>query len=180
MFREEKSAGTELGFAAHELTRHGRLVPDEMVCRVVEVWLRVHDGEFVFDGFPRSLGQADVLERTLSERNTPLDVALLMEADFETIARRVESRVVCSICSSNLSLGLHVATLDAPCPKCGGNLFRRGDDSLETLRLRMQEYAQKTEPLVSHYGRKGLLHTVDATRTPDLVFGSISSILESQ
>ena len=180
MFREEKTAGTELGVAAHELTREGKLVPDEMVCRVVQAWLRTHDGEFIFDGFPRGLGQASALEKMLAARGTPLDVALFLEADFTTIASRVQSRLVCSNCRTNRSLGLHIANADDPCPKCGGKLVRRPDDNLETLQLRMQEYAEKTEPLVSHYRQLGLLRAVDSTRTPDLVFASVASILEAR
>ena len=178
MFREEKAAGTELGIAADKLTRHGKLVPDEMVCLVVKAWLKTHDGEFIFDGFPRSLGQASALEGMLAERGTPLDVALLLEADFDTIASRVQSRLVCSKCRTNLSMGLHIANADAPCPKCGGKLIRRGDDNLETLQLRMKEYAEKTEPLVTHYRELGLLRAADSTRAPDLVFASVAAILE--
>ena len=180
MFREENAAGTEIGIAAEKLTRHGKLVPDEMVCHMVKAWLKAHDGEFIFDGFPRSLGQAGALEGMLAERNTPLDVALLLEADFDTIASRVESRLVCSKCRTNLSLGLHIASADAPCPRCGGKLIRRGDDNLETLQLRMAEYGEKTEPLVSHYSRLGLLRPIDSTRTPDLVFAAVTAILEGQ
>ena len=180
MFREEKAAGTELGISAEKLTRHGKLVPDEMVCRVVNAWLKAHDGEFIFDGFPRSLGQADALEGMLAERNTPLDVALLLEADFDTIASRVQSRLVCSKCRTNLSLGLHIASVDALCPKCGGKLIRRSDDNLETLHVRMKEYADKTEALVSHYSDLGLLRVVDSTRTPDLVFESVAAILQGR
>ena len=180
MFREEQATGTELGIAAEKLTRHGKLVPDEMVCRVVNAWLKAHGGEFIFDGFPRSLGQAGALEEMLAARNTPLDVALLLEADFDTIASRVQSRLVCTTCRTNLSLGLHVASVDAFCPKCDGKLIRRGDDNLETLHLRMKEYAEKTEPLVSHYSDLGLLRAVDSTLTPDLVFASVAAILEGQ
>ena len=180
MFREEMASGTELGIAADQLTQRGKLVPDEMVVQVVGAWLRTHDGEFIFDGFPRSLGQADALASLLAERKTPLEVALFLEADYETIASRVESRLVCSKCRTNLSLGLHVANAESPCPKCGGKLIRRGDDNVETLQLRIHEYKEKTEPLVAHYRQLGLLRTVDSTRTPELVFASIADILERQ
>ena len=116
----------------------------------------------------------------LAERNTPLDIVLFLEADFETISSRVESRLVCSKCRTNLSRGLHVADARSACPKCGGKLSRRIDDNMETLQLRMQEYREKTEPLVSHYSQLGLLRSVDSTRTPDLVFASITGILEGR
>jgi adenylate kinase len=180
MFREEMAAGTELGRDADRLTRHGKLVPDEMVCKVVAGWLAAHNGEFVFDGFPRSLGQADALESMLGKRGTPLDAAIFLEADFETISSRVMSRVVCTNCRTNLSLGLHVADAETACPRCGGKTVRRSDDNIETLQLRMREYGEKTKPLVDHYRERGFLHVVDSTLTPDLVFASISSILEGR
>ena len=180
MFREERAAGTELGIAAEQLTRHGKLVPDELVCSVVAAWLKTHDGSFLLDGFPRSLGQAGALAAMLEKRGTPLDVAILLEADFKTISKRVESRVVCTQCGANFSRGWHVADETSGCPKCSGKLSRRSDDNSETLQLRMQEYRDKTEPLVAHYRHLGLLKAVDSTRAPDLVFASIVNILEGQ
>ena len=180
MFRLEKAGGTELGLAADQLTRNGNLVPDEMVCRVVEAWLKTNDGEFIFDGFPRSLGQATALAGMLDRRKTPLEVALFLDVDFETISRRVEGRVVCSQCHANLSVGLHIKNEQAACPRCGGRLVKRGDDNPETLQLRLQEYKIKTEPLIAHYREIGLLQTVDSTRSPADVFQSIAKILESR
>ena len=180
MFREERANGSKLGMDADVLTRGGKLVPDPMVCQVVEAWLKMHNGEFIFDGFPRSLGQATALAAMLGTRGTPLEVALFLEADFKTIASRVEGRVVCSHCHANFSVGLHVASAKSPCPKCGGILIKRADDNLETLQLRMREYQEKTEPLVAHYRQLGLLRAVDSTRTPGLVFASVATILEGQ
>ena len=180
MLRLEKAAGTELGMAADQLTRNGSLVPDEMVCRVVDAWLKNHDGKFIFDGFPRSLGQATALSAMLDQRKTPLDVALFLDVDFETISSRVEGRVVCSQCHANLSVGLHVKNVQATCPRCGGHLVKRADDNPETLQLRLQEYKAKTEPLIAHYRELGLLQQVDSTRSPDDVFKSIAVILEGQ
>ena len=178
MLREEKSAGTDLGIAAEKLTSQGKLLPDEIVSDVVLRWLETHDGQFIFDGFPRSLGQAAALDRMLADRHTPLEVVLSLEADTDTIAHRVENRLVCSRCRTNVSLGLHVARADEACPKCGGRLVRRNDDNLETLRSRMAEYAEKTEPLIAHYTGLGLLRSVDSTRTPEVVFAAIADILE--
>jgi adenylate kinase len=180
MLREEKCAGSALGVEAEKLTSQGRLVPDEMVCSVVRSWLAKHDGEFVFDGFPRSRGQADALDEMLAARNTPLDVVLSLDAGFDTIASRVQNRLVCSVCRTNVSIGLHVAGVAASCPECGGALIRRGDDNLETLQIRMREYAEKTEPLISHYAEHGLLRSIDATRVPAEVFSSIAAILEAE
>ncbi len=180
MLREENARGTALGIAADELTRNGKLVPDAIVCEVVRAWLSVHDGEFIFDGFPRSLGQADVLEGMLGARNSPLEVALYLKVDLETIKRRVGSRLVCSVCHTSFSAGLHIADALAPCPKCGGRLVRRHDDNEETLRSRLAEYREKTEPLVGYFSKRGLLRAIDSTGTPDLVFASVVSTLEGK
>ncbi len=179
MLRQEKEAGTKLGIETGELTRRGQLVPDETVNALVAHWLGKHDSEFIFDGYPRSIGQAEGLDRLLVERETPLEVVLSFEADFTTLQSRVLHRAVCSRCRRNFSIGLHIATLDEPCPICGGALVRRGDDTLETLDLRMREYAEKTEPLIAYYSKRGLLYPVDATRTPDAVFASVAEILEA-
>ncbi len=180
MFRLEKAGGSELGLAADQLTRNGNLVPDEMVCRVVEAWLKTQDGEFIFDGFPRSLGQATALAVMLDQRKMPLEVALFLDVDFGTISKRVAGRVVCSQCHASLSGGLHIKNEQAPCPRCGGCLVKRADDNPETLRLRLQEYKTKTEPLVAHYRELGLLQAVDSTRSPTDVFQSIAKILEGR
>lgn len=180
MLRAEKSAATALGIEADKLTRDGKLVPDELVLQVVRGWLGDREREFVFDGFPRSMGQAVALTGILTERNAPLDVALFLEVDFPTIVRRVEGRLVCSACHANLNVGLHVVGADSCCPRCGGKLVKRADDNLEALELRMREYRAKTEPVLDHYRESGLLASVDSGRTPSEVFGSIVEILEAK
>ena len=178
MLREEKAAGTPLGIEADKLTSRGQLVPDANVNQLVERWLEKRDSQFVFDGYPRSRGQADALEQMLARRGTPLDVVLSFEADLKTLQSRVTNRVVCSSCRRNFSIGLHVVSSEEACPVCGASLVRRADDNLETLALRMREYAEKTEPLTAYYTERGLLRGVDSTRAPEKVFASVVAILE--
>ena len=178
MLREERTAGTALGAEANEYTSNGRLVPDRIANQLVAGWLEKHDSEFIFDGYPRSLGQADALEEMLTARGAPLEVALSFEADLETLQRRVRSRCVCSKCARNFSSGIHDVAVDAPCPSCGAPLLRRSDDTLETLTVRMEEYEAKTAPLIGFYSERGLLRTIDATRSPDEVFAAVVKVLE--
>lgn len=178
MLRDEKAAGTPLGMEADRVTSRGQLVSDDIANQLVKRWLEKHDSQFVFDGYPRSLGQADGMEAMLAERQTPLDVVLSFEADSATLQRRVQSRVVCLGCRRNFSLGLHVGDLETPCPHCGARLTRRTDDTLETLARRMREYAEKTEPLIGYFAKRGLLRRVDATQTPERVFSAVAEILE--
>ena len=180
ILRDEKKAGTALGLEADELTSQGKLVPDEIVNELVKRWLAKQDGAFVFDGYPRSMGQAEGLKDILAGRGTPLDAVLSLEADMTTIRDRVSRRMICSQCGMIVSVGMHVTSADGACPACGGELTKRRDDTPETLELRMAEYEEKTEPLISYYTDLGLLRAVDATRTPELVFQSIEAILEAK
>jgi len=179
MLREEKRAGTALGIEADKLTTRGSLLPDETIVALVKRWLMEHDGEFVFDGVPRTLGQAKALDALLEERRTPVDLVIALEAKLSTLEERVKNRLICSKCGQIVSLGLHVPSPDTPCPVCGGKLSKRSDDTRETLERRMLEYREKTEPLIAFYTKRGLLHKIDTTPTPERVFDSIAKILKA-
>jgi len=177
MLRAEKAAGTELGKLAAEVTSKGHLLPDEMVIGLVKNWLMSHEGSFLFDGFPRTIAQANALDDLLSKAGKPLEVALSLEASFEAIQYRVSHRLVCGQCAANFSLGLHVQSDSEPCPNCGGTLKRRQDDDLEVLKKRMLEYHEKSEPLIEYYALRGLLKRIDANGSLDDVFAQISNAL---
>jgi len=177
MLREELRAGSELGKEADSLTRHGRLVPDSFVIALVENWLKTHSDAFVFDGFPRTLAQADALEALLAARNTPLEAVFFFEVPVEDILDRVLHRVSCEKCHRIYSIKLHFGSGEEHCPRCGGRLFRRKDDTAEALEQRMIEYREKTEPLVEFYRSRSLLHTLKAAERPETVFAEISSVL---
>ncbi len=178
ILRDERKMGTALGLEAEKSTSHGQLAPDEIVNEVVRCWLSRHDHSFTFDGYPRSLGQATALDEMLAERKTLLDIVILLDADLQTIQNRVERRLMCVGCGRIVSLDLHIAKADAPCPSCAGRLIKRRDDTPETLESRMREYSTKTEPLIGYYRGRGLLRLVAAARPPEFVFASIVSILE--
>lgn len=179
ILRELQVAKTDLGMRAAKYTNAGLLVPDEIIIEVVQSWLEKHDGAFVFDGFPRTTGQAEALEILLAKRGTPLDLAFSFEVDFATIQDRVCRRMVCGQCGSIVSVGLHVTSALSLCPRCGGTLERRGDDTLETLMRRMQEYREKSEPLVSYYEARGILRRIPGEAMPESVFASVSAELET-
>lgn len=173
VLREEARAGTELGRKAVEYTSQGKLAPDAVVVGVVGHWLDQHDGSFVFDGFPRSSGQAEKLDTILEKRQTPLDVVLLLDVPPETIRERVLRRRVCEKCGAVASIGLHVPDEGVGCPRCGGKLIRREDDTVETLDARMKEYEAHTAPLIPFYEGAGLLKRVPSARRPGEVFEQI-------
>jgi adenylate kinase len=179
LLRAERTAGTALGLEADAKTSQGQLIDDTTINTLVGNWLRQQKGAgFVFDGYPRTLGQATALDGLLAERATPLDLVILLEASVNTLRQRVENRAICNQCGNIVSIGVHVASAEAKCPRCGGELSRRSDDSVETLERRLQEYSVKTEPLVQFYEDRDLLQRVNTERTPETVFEQVRKIVE--
>lgn len=179
ILRKEKQEGTEVGKEADRLTRDGNLAPDDLILKVVRSWLERHDGAFIFDGFPRTLPQAEGLEKILEKRSTPLHRVFLLDLSMETIRERVRRRVVCSDCGKAFNLGVHVEKLEEPCPACGGTLERRRDDSEAALERRMEVYREKTLPLVEFYEQRGVLTRVPADREAREVFEDMKKELQS-
>lgn len=179
MLREELRQGTPLGIEADRFTSRGQLVPDAVVTLLVENWLALHDGAFVFDGFPRTLGQAQSLCEILQKRGTPLEVVFFFNVPIEVIRSRVTNRRTCEDCGRIFSVGLLLDPETEVCPACGGKLYRRKDDTLEALEGRMVEYHEKTEPVIDYYRQRGLLRELVAAERPQTVFREISSVLEA-
>ena len=179
LLRAERTAGTALGLEADAKTSQGQLIDDATINALVGNWIRQQKGDgLVFDGYPRTLGQATALDAELAERAKPLDLVILLEASVNTLRLRVEHRAICNQCGNILSIGVHVPSADANCPRCGGALSHRSDDSVETLERRLQEYATKTEPLVQFYEDRGLIKRVNTERPPEIVFEQVRRIVE--
>ncbi len=179
ILREEKARGSEIGIAADKFTSHGQLVPDDLVVALMRGWIERNRVAFVLDGFPRTVGQADALHGILEAQHSPLQAVVLLEVNFETISERVTKRLVCRQCGNIVSVGWQVAHPDAGCPRCGGVLERRKDDTLEVLAQRMIEYREKSEPLIPYYQQRGILFCLDANRPADQVSADIAAILEA-
>jgi len=172
MLREEKARGSKLGAEAERWTIQGRLFPDELALRVVWKWLE-NRRRFILDGFPRTLGQAESFDQGLEERNMPLDVVYFLNLSDELVRERMTSRLTCSRCASVFNEKFHDVTTDTPCPRCGGDLVRRNDDTDEALDHRLAQYREHTLPVAHHYRGKGLLKEVDATAGRDAVFNRL-------
>ena len=170
VLRTEIAANTPLGQEAARYMNDGGLVPDHVALASMESWLDAHGDEFVFDGFPRTVGQAEALERILASRDRALTGVLWLEVSPEETAQRVSRRVVCTSCGRSFQVGWHVNDRQAACPECGGKLVTRHDDDPVTLERRMTEYAEHTRPLKKYYETRGLLRPIDAGRPPEEVF----------
>jgi len=165
IFRANVSEGTELGLEARKYMDAGDLVPDEVTIAMVKDRLGHDDARagFLLDGFPRTVRQAEVLDDLLDPMSAPLDVVLELVVDDDEVVRRLSGRRTCHQCGHVWHLDFDPPGTEGICDRCGGELFQRDDDSEETIRHRLEVYADQTSPLIGYYGDKGLLRGVDAT-----------------
>ena len=157
----------------------GKLLSDSVVCELVQGWVFEHKSQFLLDGFPRTVGQADLFGVLLESAGVDLQIVISLHADDRVLENRVANRRLCNSCGANFQLGFHIPAATGDCPKCGGALTRRMDDTPEVFQRRMEEFNAKTLPLTGYYQERNLLRSVDAGRAPELVFQDIAEILES-
>lgn len=173
LMREEFRLGTDLGREADRFTREGRLFPDSLALQVVAQWLDRHDGAFIFDGFPRTHKQAEAFAEMLKARSTNLHGVYSLELNDDAIRSRVLHRVVCEDCGAPFSVGIEGVNEGDACPKCGGNLALRSDDTPAALEERLRQYRELTLPVADFYSNTALLEKVDAARDRQVVFEDI-------
>jgi adenylate kinase len=165
IFRMHVTQGTELGHEAQRYMDAGDLVPDEITIAMVKE--RLDEGDtrdgFLLDGFPRSVVQAEVFDTMLDEMGTPLSVVLELVVDDDEVVRRLSGRRTCRECAHVWHEQFDPPAIPGICDHCGGELFQRDDDREETVRHRLEVYADKTAPLVGYYANRGLLEGIDAT-----------------
>ncbi len=181
ILRRERDLETPLGLEADEIAKEGGLVPDDIIIHLIEDWLSLHGKEgFVFDGFPRTVTQAERLRDILEKAGTPLDLAIWLEVSEQTVRDRIASRLQCRRCGFTTSL-TSAGFADRPvCPYCDGPLIRRDDDDAAVLQNRLTEFKTKTEPLLSFYEKDSALHRIDGNRDRDAVFAEISGLIENR
>ena len=181
ILRREKDLGTPLGQETAEVIQNGGLVSDEIIIKLIEDWLRLHGGHgFVFDGFPRTLPQADGLMRILARLRTALDLAIWLEVSEQTVRDRISGRLQCAECGFTTS-GKSAKFAERPvCPYCDGPLVRRSDDEVDVLQKRLSEFETKTQPLAAFYRKMSILHRIDGNRDRDAVFADISRLIENK
>jgi adenylate kinase len=166
IFRTNVSDGTDLGLEARKYMDAGDLVPDEVTIAMVKDRLSNDDTSegFLLDGFPRTVQQAVVLDdMLLSGQGVGLDVVLELVVDDEEVVRRLSGRRTCRRCGHVWHLDFDPPSTEGTCDRCGGELFQRDDDREDTIRHRLEVYADQTSPLIGYYGDRGLLRGVDAT-----------------
>lgn len=181
MFREAIRRGGPLAETAKGFIDKGQLVPDEITVQIVRLWLDAHGRErgFIFDGFPRTLPQAQSFDRLLEERGLRLTLVLLLDVSEAEILERILGRLSCEKCGALYHVTRVRPFREGVCDRCGGKLVRRADDTEETVRERLRWYRQLTEDVVRHYEQQGVLKHVDGSGIKDHALEKIMGLFKS-
>lgn len=173
ILRAEVEKESNLGLEAKEYMDKGDLVPDDLVVDMVEKRLDEPKG-YLFDGFPRTVEQADALSEVVE-----LDLVLYIKIDSEEAVRRLSARRVCSDCGRIYNKNFKKPEQEGVCDECGGELYRRDDDRPEVIRDRFETFLDETAPLIDYYADKGLLVEIDGEQDPDKVYEEVKDSLVS-
>jgi adenylate kinase len=180
LFRYEISRQSELGNKVKKYLENGLLVPDEIVIAVVEDFLKDnYEKKIVFDGYPRTIPQAQALDEFLSQKNKKVDFCFLIELSEEEIIRRLTARRVCQNCGAIYNLNFKMPKVENICDLCGGNLIQRDDDKEEVIKERIKTYYKETLPLIKYYEKKNNLYRIDGDRGRDYVYSEIIKKIKS-
>lgn len=180
MLRAAKTSGTEMGRKVAEVMARGDLVTDDIVIGLIAEQLDGDAGRhgLIFDGFPRTLAQADALEALMAEKNKRLDAVVEMRVDDEALIERVSGRFTCADCGEVYHDRTRPTAEQGVCDKCGGTEFaRREDDNEASMRVRLGAYYRNTAPLIGYYHAKDKLKVVDGLGEMDVVAKEIRSVL---
>jgi len=175
IFRENIKNGTELGKKAQEYMNKGELVPDDLVIEIATTRLLADDCKngFLLDGFPRTVYQAEKLDAFLEEHGMKLDKVIDIEVEKEELITRLTGRRVCKACGASFHVVNIPPKTEGICDNCGGELFQRADDTVETVENRIAVYIEQTMPLVEYYTAAGNIAVIDGAAGLDTVFDAI-------
>jgi len=177
MFREAVREGSEVGKAVAEYLDSGRLVPDELTSRVVKELVLERFRDYILDGYPRTIPQAEALSAMLQERGEKLDAVIFFDVEQKVAVERLSGRLVCEGCGANYHRLFMPPRREGICDRCGGRLVIRSDSTPEAVQSRLDEYQEKTRPLLPYYQKQGILRVVDASGSPSEVARSTERIL---
>ncbi len=181
IFRANLKEGTELGRKAKVYMDQGALVPDELTVELLLDRVAKEDCRdgYVLDGFPRTIPQAEVLDRELTKLSDHVDLAVDVEVPDENIVRRMSGRRACLKCGATYHIEHIPPKQEGICDNCGEPLVQRDDDKPETVQKRLSVYHEQTAPLIEYYTKKNILRTVDGTRDMDTVFADITKLIDA-
>ena len=181
MFRAAVKEGTELGKKAEACMKSGALVPDEVTIGIVKERLAKEDCAkgFILDGFPRTVEQADALEKILSDLGKSLTAVINIHVPFEDLIERAEGRRICKKCGATYHVKFNPAQKENTCDNCGGELYQRADDNAETMKNRLSVYEKSTRPLIEYYKKAGKYTEIDGRQEIGKVTADLVKVLSS-
>lgn len=179
LLRLEVASGSELGMEISDIMNRGELVNDDLMIKLLKSKIESLSGSngIIFDGFPRNIKQAEMLEQLLSSLNQDIDYVIYLDIDKEVAMKRAVGRITCPVCGAIFNI--YTDTFDEynHCNKCGAELEKRDDDTEEKFINRFDTYLEKTKPLFDYYQNKGLLHKVKCQEAKEDTFKLIEAIL---
>ncbi len=180
MLRAAVKAGTDLGKEAKSFMDSGELVPDRIVIGLIAEKIESGDCKsgFILDGFPRTIAQAEELDKILNEKSINIQKVISVSAPDEELVKRLSGRRTCGSCGEVFHLVFNPPAQIDKCDKCDGALFQRDDDKEDTIRERLRVYKKQTEPLIDYYTNQSLLGEVDGSDEINSVFSHICTLIE--
>lgn len=183
MLRSEVAAASEIGRQADAVMKAGQLVPDEIIIGIMDHRIDKPDTGpgFILDGFPRTVPQAEALEKMLTAKNLKLDIVVSIEVDDEAMIERISGRFSCAKCGAGYHDSFQRPKVDGVCDACGSTEFiRRKDDNAETVRERLKAYHAQTKPIIAFYDERGLVRRVDGMGAIDDVTERMKFVIDKQ
>jgi adenylate kinase len=179
LFRDNLKRETELGQLAKSYMDRGALVPDEVTIAMVRERLKEADTQngVLFDGFPRTVAQAEALDKLLGERGGRIEKVLFIHAPAEVLLDRLGNRWTCKKCGAVYNLNSKPPKVAGVCDACGGELYQRPDDNLETQKKRIEVYAAQTAPLIEYFDLKGMLARIDGQQPIEKVTADVKAAI---
>lgn len=183
IFRANISQGTPLGLKAREYSEKGLLVPDEITNQMVADYLKNlpdRKNGYLLDGYPRTLAQAKAFEEMTAGTPDAVDLVLAMDVPFDVLTKRITGRRTCKNCQEIYNIYTKAPAKEGICDKCGGELTQRKDDNEESLKVRLNEYASNTEPVIAYYDEKDMVKRIDADRPVEDIWTDIQDTLKTK
>ncbi len=179
ILRNTVKQGTQLGLKARSYMEAGDLVPDDLIIGLIRERLQEGGSRFLFDGFPRTIPQAEGLDKMLEDMKSKVDMVIDLEVSDNEVIKRLSGRYFCPKCQATYNYPSRLPKKDGICDKCGSELQKRKDDTEEVVKNRLKVYKEQTQPLQDYYGKQGLLEGVDGEREIAAIFSDLSSLVDS-